>query len=81
MTDLHADRIHSLITRCDTKLGQYRAALDSGADPTVVTTWIAETQAERAHAEAELHTMTENKTRRLTHTEIEHMINALSLSG
>ena len=75
--DLHADRIHSIITRCDTKLGQYRAALDSGADPAVVTAWIAETQAERARAEAELHTTTEKRTRRLSNAEIEQMVAAL----
>jgi hypothetical protein len=31
----------------DAKLARYRAALDAGADPTVVAGWIAETQAER----------------------------------
>ena len=29
---------------CDAKLARYRAALDAGADPAVVTAWIAETQ-------------------------------------
>ncbi|MET8232269.1 hypothetical protein ABZS77_16525 [Micromonospora sp. NPDC005298] len=31
-----------------TKLERYRAALDAGADPVVVTGWIAQPQAERA---------------------------------
>jgi site-specific DNA recombinase len=75
--DLQAERIHNVIARCDTKLGRYRAALDSGADPAVVTAWIAETQAERAHAEAELHTTTERRTRRLSDAEIERMVTAL----
>jgi DNA-binding transcriptional ArsR family regulator len=40
--------------RPDNKLARYRAALEAGADAAVVTGWIAETQAERASAEAEL---------------------------
>lgn len=38
------------IAECDTKLARYRAALDAGADPTIVAAWIAETQTERRHA-------------------------------
>jgi len=33
------------IGTCDQKLTQYRAALDSGADPAVVSQWMTETQA------------------------------------
>ncbi len=36
---------------CDAKLAGYRAALEAGADPTLVAGWIAETQAERRLAE------------------------------
>jgi hypothetical protein len=36
---------------CDAKLARYRAALDAGPDPAVVAGWIAETQAERLHAQ------------------------------
>jgi len=36
------------IAECDRKLAQYRAALDAGASPATVATWIAETEAERA---------------------------------
>ena len=39
---------------CDDRLGKYRAALDSGADPVVVAGWMAEVQGERLRAEAEL---------------------------
>nr|WP_112731032.1 hypothetical protein [Micromonospora noduli] len=31
----------TIITECDAKLERYRAALDAGADPAVVTGWIA----------------------------------------
>ncbi|MFF0467487.1 hypothetical protein ACFYPX_08710 [Micromonospora zamorensis] len=46
----------AIITECGAKLERYRAALDAGADPAVVTGWIAQTQAERARAEVDLRT-------------------------
>ena len=47
-TDDHlAQQISTRLATCDKKLESYRAALDAGADPTVVTTWITETQNER----------------------------------
>jgi site-specific DNA recombinase len=39
------------IAKCDRKLTQYRAALDAGASPATVATWIAETEAEKASYE------------------------------
>ncbi|AXH93432.1 MULTISPECIES: hypothetical protein [Micromonospora] len=50
------------IAGCDAKLARYRAALDADADPGVVAGWIAETQAEREHAERHQHTPAEEKT-------------------
>ena len=47
------------VAECDTKLARYRAALEAGADPAVVTDWIAETQAERQRAEQHQHTPVE----------------------
>jgi hypothetical protein len=41
---------------CDGRLAKYRAALDNGADPTVVAAWIAEVQGERLAAERTLAT-------------------------
>ena len=42
------------IGTCDQKLTQYRAALDSGADPAVVDQWITETQARKLATDAPL---------------------------
>jgi site-specific DNA recombinase len=39
---------------CDKRLGQYRKALDSRADPAVVAGWMSEVQSERLRAEQEL---------------------------
>ncbi|MCW2897619.1 MAG: Recombinase, partial [Actinomycetia bacterium] len=44
------------IAECDAKLRQLRAALEAGADPVLVTTWMKEVQARRALAEARLKT-------------------------
>ena len=39
---------------CAKRLRQYRKAIDSGADPSVVARWISEVQGERLRAEQEL---------------------------
>ncbi len=63
------------LARCATRLDRYRAALDSGTDPTVVGRWIAEAQAERVTAEATLRRLSER--RHLTTEEIRHIVEAL----
>ncbi|MFE9958918.1 hypothetical protein [Micromonospora sp. NPDC005299] len=72
-----ATAAQAIITDCDTKLERYRAALDAGADPTVVTGWITQTQAERARAEADLHTQPGTGPRRMSRTEISNLVRAL----
>ncbi|MGC4795581.1 recombinase family protein [Micromonospora saelicesensis] len=67
----------TIITECDAKLERYRAALDAGADPAVVTGWIAQTQAERARAEADLPANTGTAPRRMSRAEITTLVNAL----
>ncbi|WP_328372590.1 recombinase family protein [Micromonospora zamorensis] len=67
----------TIITECDAKLERYRAALDAGADPAVVTGWIAQTQAERARAEASLRANTDTAPRRMSRAEITTLVNAL----
>jgi len=39
---------------CDSRLAKYRAALDAGADPTIVAGWIAEVHGQRLRAEIDL---------------------------
>jgi hypothetical protein len=51
---LHA--AHARLADCDTKLAGYRAALDAGADPTVVTRWITEIQSQRRKIQEQLST-------------------------
>lgn len=54
-----SDQARATIADCDAKLATHRAALEAGADPAVVTQWIAHTQARRARAEAELRATSE----------------------
>ena len=65
----------SPLADCDRKLAHHRAALEAGADPTLVTAWIAEVQATRAAALAQRRQATGR--RRMTTQEIETMIAAL----
>ena len=63
------------IADCDAKLKRHRAALEAGADPVLITSWIAETQARRAVAEARLRKPTGR--RRMTRDEITSLVTAL----
>jgi site-specific DNA recombinase len=57
---------------CDAKLRQHRAALEAGADPVLITSWMKETQARRALAEARLKTPAAR--RRMTQEEITSLV-------
>jgi len=65
------------IEETNTKLAGYRAALDAGADPAVVTGWIAQTQAEKTTAERTLRDAKKSEERTLTREEISTMVAAL----
>jgi hypothetical protein len=54
LDDAVAAQARREIADCDAKLRQHRAALEAGADPQIVTGWMAETQAQRAIAESRL---------------------------
>jgi hypothetical protein len=63
------------IAECDAKLRQHRAALEAGADPVLVTSWMNETQARRAAAQARLNKPTGR--RRMTLDEITSLVKAV----
>jgi len=48
------------VADCKDRLAKYRAALDAGADPLVVTGWMREVQGEQLAAERELGRATDN---------------------
>ena len=63
------------IAACDKKLASYRAALDAGADPAVVTTWITATENERRRIQQLLDATRQSKTHtRLTHDQIRALV-------
>ncbi len=66
-----------VIADCDAKLATQRAALKAGADPTLVTQWVAETQARRARAEAELRTSSKGVGTRLSRDEIPRLVRSI----
>jgi site-specific DNA recombinase len=47
-------RLREQVTQLDRKLASYRAALDAGGDPAVVSQWITETHARKLAAQARL---------------------------
>jgi site-specific DNA recombinase len=52
--EARAEAARRKITDCDSRLAQYRRALDGGADAVVVASWMAEVQGERLRAERDL---------------------------
>ncbi len=74
-----AEAARALIADCDAKLTTHRAALEAGAGPTVITQWIAETQATHARAEADLRTTAHGThPRRMTRDEIARLVRSIS---
>ena len=65
------------LTECDARLARYRAALEAGTDPAVVSTWIAEVQAERLAAEVELERSTGQRSRRMTRDQLAALVSGL----
>jgi site-specific DNA recombinase len=63
------------IDDCDKRLASYRAALEAGTDPALISQWIAEVTAQRATAELELQPVA--PTRELTRAEITDLIGAM----
>ena len=65
------------LSECDTRLARYRAALEAGTDPAVVSAWIAEVQAERLAAEVELERAAGQRSRRMSRDQLAALVNGL----
>ncbi|WP_338702281.1 hypothetical protein V2W30_33250 [Streptomyces sp. Q6] len=63
------------------KIKQYRAALDSGADPTLVTGWITETTARKEAAQRKLAKIAGTAGRTFTEEEITKIVRELGQIG
>ncbi|WP_301184582.1 recombinase family protein [Streptomyces niphimycinicus] len=68
----------AVIADCDAKLATHRTVLEAGADPTLVTQWIAETQARRVRAEAELRSSSKGAGARMSRDEIARLVRSIS---
>jgi len=53
-TSAWAEAARVRIVECDAEIRQYRASLKAGGDPAVIGPWIAETQAQKVAAQAEI---------------------------
>ncbi|MFD0882964.1 zinc ribbon domain-containing protein [Streptosporangium algeriense] len=74
-TDVAAEAARRRVAECDQKLARRRAALEAGADPVLVAQRMAETQAQRVAAEANLRQRGDR--RRMTREEIDVMVTAI----
>jgi hypothetical protein len=72
-------RAQALIAECDAKVKRYRAVLDAGGDPALVTSWITQTRAERIRAQAQLDQNNDQPigTRRMSRDEVPDLVHAL----
>ncbi|WP_374701818.1 zinc ribbon domain-containing protein [Streptomyces sp. CB02959] len=66
-----------MIAECDRRITQYRTALDAGANPQLVTTWINQAQTEKASAQQDLLATTTTHPEILTTEHIQHMVTVL----
>jgi site-specific DNA recombinase len=73
-----AERLRTAVAEADRQLASYRAALDAGGDPAVVSGWITEAQARKLAARARLQGITWSRPARMTAEEITAMIDAIS---
>ncbi len=71
-----AEAARARIADYDAKIGRYRVSLDAGGDPAVIGPWIAETQAKKVTAQAEIRTATGR--RHMSREEIEAVVAAFS---
>ncbi|OHV73963.1 hypothetical protein BCD48_32900 [Pseudofrankia sp. BMG5.36] len=76
-SDLALEQARRAIEDSNAKLARYRAALDAGADPTVVTGWIAQAQADKTVAERDLRQARQGQERQLTREEISGLVETL----
>jgi site-specific DNA recombinase len=73
--DAAVEQARREIADCDAKLRQHRAALEAGADPAIVTGWMAETQARGTAAETRMRPGPQR--RRISHEEITRCLAAM----
>jgi site-specific DNA recombinase len=65
------------IADCDRRIAHYRAALDRGTDPELVTAWINQTQAEKAAAQRQLNETDKAQRAVLTRAQIHELVTQL----
>ena len=64
------DAVRREIAECDRKLARHRSALEAGADPALVASWMADVQQQKRAAEARIEAGADRSTRRMSRAEI-----------
>ncbi|RBM08076.1 recombinase family protein [Streptomyces sp. PT12] len=74
-----AEALRRALAECDHKLARHRAALEAGADPSLVASWSREVQAERLTAETRLKQLKgpTGPAQRMSRQEIRDLVDAL----
>jgi transposase-like protein len=62
---------------CDKRLARYRAALEAGTDPALISKWAREAQAERLAAQAEVERLRAHRSQQLSRDELANLVSAL----
>ncbi|WP_078966924.1 recombinase family protein [Streptomyces sp. WM6378] len=65
------------IADCDRRIAHYRAGLDRGTDPELITRWITQTQAEKAAAQRQLNETDQAQRTVLTEDQIRELVEQL----
>ncbi|MER7544782.1 recombinase family protein [Spirillospora sp. NPDC127506] len=73
-TDTAAEQARSKIKECDIKLERHRAALEAGGHSETIARWIAETEAQKAAAEAQLRQARKQRRSYLSQEEIADVV-------
>jgi len=76
-TDAETSTETRILAECDRKVANYRAALDAGTDPKIVTEWIVQVQTEKTLAEARLR-QRGTGAKRLSREQIKYIVTTLT---
>jgi hypothetical protein len=77
-TDIDAIAVDQAVADCDRKLSRYRAALEAGTDPAIVTEWIKQVQAEKTAAQAQAGLLRTSRAPRMTREQVNYIVTTLT---
>jgi len=76
--DIDTIAVDKAVADCDRKLSRYRAALEAGTDPAIVTEWIKQVQTEKTAAQAQAGLLRTSRAIRMTRQQINYIVTTLT---